>query len=157
MEILLAPGVAAVVAFTIYALNSRRSLKPLIVWHSEPNGPEWVEVKAVARRRPVEVREVGLEFRWGEGDGARNFKLPGPTSAALPHTYTDGQQIDTGFELGALIDELTQRIGEQARLASTMRPYVETSQKTYFGAIDADGWKQMVSRRWKARQVPTAR
>jgi hypothetical protein len=106
-------------------------------------GIEYYEAAAVVGRRPLEVHELGLSLSWGPPWKRKRLYKPGPTRRYLPDRLEDGEVVETGFELGALIDDLIDELGDALRRTAVVQPYVLASGKRYHGRIIEDN-------RWEA-------
>lgn len=102
-------------------------------WNTYEDRFEVADITAVATRRAIEVREIGLLFTWGPPWRRQRFHLQGPTQKDLPARLYDGASVETHFELEATIDELEDTMGKPARLIATTRPYIQASGREYRG------------------------
>jgi hypothetical protein len=146
--------ISAIVGLVVYVGNSRRKPHLTESEGSEPNGPEWIEVTAVARRRPIEAREIGLVFSWGPPWSRKRHWHPGSPSPALPRHLQDGGMVETGFEISALIDDLFREIGDPVRQRAVSRPYLKGSGKTYRGRGSAGSPGKRTRALWRSFRVP---
>src|SRR5262249_25350144 len=75
-------------------------------------------VEAVVGQRPLEVEEIGLLILYGPRFRRRKLHVRGRPSKKLPALLTDGEKVETSFELDGLIEDLWDRIGNEERLKS---------------------------------------
>lgn len=119
---------------------------------------EGYEVEAVVGRRPLEVTELGLLVLYGPRTRRRRLHLRGAPTPRLPAYLSDGQRVSVSFELGGLIDELWERIGDKERLRSKVRSYVCASGREYRGHVRRGALKDRLRQRARRlRRVATRR
>jgi hypothetical protein len=145
--------VSALVGLVVYLGNSRRKPRLIESSGSEPNGPEWIEVVAVARRRPIEAQEIGLVFSWGRPWSRNRHWHPGSPRPALPRHLQDGGMVETGFEVSALIDDLCEEIGDSVRQRAVSRPYLKGSGKVYRGRGSTGSLRARSRAVWRSLRV----
>jgi hypothetical protein len=112
---------------------------------------EGYEVEVVVGRRPIEVTELGLLVLYGPWGRRRRLHMRGQPDPQLPAYLSDGQRVLTSFELGGLIDDLWERIGENERSHSKVRAYVRASGREYRRDISRGALKDRLLA--KARQL----
>lgn len=145
--------VSALIAVAGFAANSRRKPKLRSSEGTEPEGLEWLQVTAVAGRRPIEAQAIGLSLSWGWPWARHRFQHAGPPRPGLPKHLHDGAVVETGFEISGLIDELCDGVGDSVRKRALSRPYLDASGKIYRGRSTGSPWSRAASL-WRSFHIP---